>query len=69
VSWGKFKTGDLSKHVVVYSDATIVLPILFSHLLGARKKRPSKRLFTKLDGIYADLRKEALAVLAKGGNK
>jgi deoxyhypusine synthase len=57
ISWGKVQANMLHNHVVLYSDSTIGAPIVFSNALSTRKKRPPKRLFARLDALYAKLRK------------
>jgi deoxyhypusine synthase len=58
VSWGKIKPAQLQTSVVVYSDATIALPILFGYVLETMPKRKSKRLFDKTPEFVARLKKE-----------
>jgi deoxyhypusine synthase len=55
ISWGKVQADMIKNHVVVYSDATIAAPIIFSHALSTRKPRKPKRLFARLDGMFAKL--------------
>lgn len=57
VSWGKVVPRALSNVVVVYSDATLVLPTLFGYVLATHKKRKLKRLFAKRKELLAKLRK------------
>jgi len=59
ISWGKLDPKGKKNHVVVYCDATIAIPILLSFSLSARKPRPKKRIFQKLDGMMQDLRASA----------
>jgi len=47
----------LSRHVVVYSDATVAAPLIFAYALSTRKKRKPKRLFKRLPELYDALRK------------
>jgi len=57
VSWGKIKPGELKHSVVIYSDSTIALPILFGYVLQACPRRKSKRLFDKTPGLVQKLKK------------
>ena len=57
ISWGKVQADMLKNHVVVYSDATIAAPLVFSHALSTRKKRKPKRLYARLPDMYEALRK------------
>jgi deoxyhypusine synthase len=57
ISWGKVQANQLKNHVVVYSDATVAAPIVFSYALATRKKREPKRLFRRLPEMYERLRK------------
>ena len=47
VSWGKVDPNRLDDSVIVYSDATIVLPLVTSYLLQNVKPRKLKRLYKK----------------------
>ena len=47
VSWGKINPNEIKNGVVVYCDATIAAPILFSYIIAKKDKRPLKRLYTK----------------------
>ncbi|MBD3287200.1 deoxyhypusine synthase [candidate division KSB1 bacterium] len=48
VSWGKINPNELKNSVVVYSDATISLPILAGYVLSESEARESKELYTKI---------------------
>lgn len=57
-SWGKIK--DAAKdNVVVYSCASITLPLLAQYVLTRNKPRRCRRLFPKLSGLVSDLRNSA----------
>jgi deoxyhypusine synthase len=59
ISWGKVQADLEKNHVVIYSDSTIAAPIVFSNALATRKKRKPKRLFSRLDAMYAALERAA----------
>lgn len=65
VSWGKIHPGEASKHVVVYSDSTVALPILFSYLCSVREPRPRKQLYLKREEAVNTL-KRACQVTSSG---
>ncbi len=58
VSWGKVNPEKMQNSVVVYSDATIAAPILFSYALSTSEAKPHKRLYTKLDEFDKKLKRE-----------
>ncbi len=68
MSWGKIVPGQ-KNHVVVYSDATIALPILLAYGFATRKPRPRKELFGKLDGLGESLRKAVASASEKKGKR
>ena len=47
VSWGKLDPSGIDDTVIVYSDATIVLPLMTSYVLNNVKPRKPKRLYKK----------------------
>jgi deoxyhypusine synthase len=47
----------MKNHVVVYSDATVAGPLVFSYALSTRKKRKPKRLYRRLPEMYEALRR------------
>lgn len=57
ISWGKIKKDQIKNHVVVYSDATIAMPILAGYILSERKPRKKKHLYDGLTDAVADLKK------------
>jgi len=57
VSWGKVLPHAMSNVVVIYSDATLVLPTLFGYALASHAKSKPKRLFAKRKEIVEELRK------------
>src|SRR3989338_9397648 len=59
VSWGKINPDELKNTVVVYSDVTIAVPILFSYALEKAKIRKQKNLYQKREKSMKSLRKEA----------
>jgi len=58
VSWGKIKPEELRSSVVVYSDSTVALPILFGYVLQSCPKRKSKRIFDHVPAYVEKLKKE-----------
>lgn len=58
VSWGKINPDELQNTVVVYADATIATPILFSYAFEKAKARPRKGLGKKIDKLIYNLEKE-----------
>ena len=57
VSWGKIDPMQLDDTVIVYSDATIVLPLLASYIFQNSKPRKHKRLYDKRKELLENLRK------------
>ena len=67
-SWGKVQ--DAQKGMVtVYADATIAFPILALYVLSNQKKRKPKRLYKKLDKLYAKLKEDYLGHPLKNKQK
>jgi len=58
VSWGKINPNELQNTVVVYSDTTLALPILFSYAIEKAKPRKKKNLYLKRAKMLYDLEKE-----------
>jgi deoxyhypusine synthase len=56
VSWGKVVPHSLSNVVVIYADATLVVPMLFGYALASHKKRKPKRLFAKRQQLLKELK-------------
>jgi len=77
VSWGKVDPAGIDDAVIVYSDATIVLPLATSYLLNNVKPRKPKRLYRQrqenLDILkkaffkHNTYRNEIKAILEKNG--
>ena len=59
VSWGKINPDELKNTVVVYSDVTLAVPILFSYALEKARARKQKNLYLKREKLMNSLRKEA----------
>ncbi|MDO8601470.1 MAG: deoxyhypusine synthase family protein, partial [bacterium] len=59
VSWGKINPNELQNTVVVYSDITLAVPILFSYAIEKATPRKQKNLYLKRDKLLYDLEKEA----------
>jgi len=57
ISWGKVQAELVKNHVVVYADSTLAGPLVFSHALSTRKKRPPRRLFRRLPALLEALRR------------
>ncbi|RLC35277.1 MAG: deoxyhypusine synthase [Candidatus Nealsonbacteria bacterium] len=58
VSWGKINPEELKNTVVVYSDITLAVPILFSYALEKAKPRKKKNLYLQRKKLVYDLEKE-----------
>jgi len=58
VSWGKINPEELKNTVVVYSDVTLAVPILFSYALENAKPRKKKNLYSKIGKLVYNLEKE-----------
>jgi deoxyhypusine synthase len=56
VSWGKVDPAGVGDTVIVYSDATIVLPLITSYLLQNVRPRPLKRLYRKREENFKILK-------------
>lgn len=59
VSWGKINPNELKNTVVVYTDITLGVPILFSYAFENTKPRRQKNLYLKKDKLVYKLEKEA----------
>src|SRR5512143_3370989 len=57
ISWGKVQAHMLKNHVVVYADATLAAPLVFSYALSTRKPRRPKRLFRRFPELYRRLQR------------
>ena len=58
VSWGKINREELKNTVVVYSDSTIALPILFSYAYERCQPRKRKNLYLQRENLMAKMKKE-----------
>lgn len=58
VSWGKINADEIKNTVVVYSDITLAVPLLFAYALENAKPRKKKNLYSKIDKLVYDLEKE-----------
>jgi deoxyhypusine synthase len=67
VSWGKIDPDQLPDTVVVYTDATIALPLLTAHALANRAPRPLKRLYERRAKLLDRLRKDYKSRLKQQG--
>jgi len=47
ISWGKINPNDIKNSVVVYSDATISLPILAGYMISEEERRHSKQFYKR----------------------
>ena len=61
VSWGKVDPEQLPDTVVVYSDATIALPLLTAYALAHRRPRALRRLYDRRDALVEGLREAYLS--------
>ena len=57
ISWGKIRKEGIKNHVVVYSDATIAVPILSGYALSEKKPRKKKHLYKHLNAYVTELKK------------
>lgn len=57
VSWGKINPDELKNTVVVYSDITLAVPILFSYALEKAQPRKKKNLYLQRKELIYDLEK------------
>lgn len=57
ISWGKIRKEEVKNHVVVYSDATIAMPILAGYAISERKPRKKKSLYKYLNEYLSELKK------------
>lgn len=60
VSWGKINPNELKNSVVVYSDATISLPILAGYVLNEMNVRESKQLYNKIPEFMTNFENKIL---------
>ena len=63
VSWGKIDPNQLPDAVVVYTDATIALPLLTAYALANRPPRPLKRLVDRRGEMLERLQRDYLSRL------
>ena len=61
VSWGKIDPDRLPDSVVVYSDSTIVAPLLAAYAMERCEPRPLRRLYDRREEMLARLRADHLA--------
>jgi deoxyhypusine synthase len=57
VSWGKIDPNKVDDCIIVYSDSTIVLPLLTAYIMQNCKPKKLKRLYDKREEIVAALKK------------
>lgn len=65
-SWGKIKDARVN-NVVVYSCASITLPLIAQYVLTRCKKRGQRKLFTRLDEMTATLKDAGEKALIESG--
>ncbi|KXK27873.1 MAG: deoxyhypusine synthase [Candidatus Brocadia sinica] len=58
ISWGKIRREEVKNHVVVYSDATIAMPILAGYVVSERKPRKKRYLYRDLPAQILELKKQ-----------
>ena len=58
VSWGKINPEELKNTVVVYTDVTLAVPILFSYALEKAEPRRLKNLYAERMNLVYELEKE-----------
>ncbi|MFA6471373.1 MAG: deoxyhypusine synthase [Candidatus Latescibacterota bacterium] len=56
VSWGKIVPEKLPDTVVCYGDTTVYLPLLTAYMVESGITRPQKRLYDRLDAMFAELK-------------
>jgi deoxyhypusine synthase len=61
VTWGKVDPSKLPDSVVVYGDATIIMPLLAAYAIDKHEERPQRRLYDRRDEMVERLRKDFLA--------
>ena len=57
VSWGKVDPNKLDDTVIIYSDATIVLPLITSYIMQNTEPKRLKRLYDRKGEMMANLKK------------
>ncbi|MDR4509875.1 MAG: deoxyhypusine synthase [Candidatus Brocadiaceae bacterium] len=55
ISWGKMRREEMKNHVVVYSDATIAVPIVAGYALTGEKPRKKKYLYKYLQEFISKM--------------
>jgi deoxyhypusine synthase len=58
VTWGKVDPNKLPDMVVCYLDSSVALPLMTSYALARHKRRPLKRLYSRLAQLSGELVKE-----------
>ncbi len=58
ISWGKIRREEVKNHVVVYSDATIAMPILAGYVVSERKPRKKRYLYRDFPAQILELKKQ-----------
>ncbi len=58
ISWGKIRKEEMKNHVVVYSDATIAMPIIAGYIVSERKPSKKKYLYRQLPNYISSLKKQ-----------
>ncbi|KKO20861.1 MAG: deoxyhypusine synthase [Candidatus Brocadia fulgida] len=56
ISWGKIRSEEVKNHVVVYSDATIAMPIIAGYVMSEKKSRKKKYLYKHLPAYMTELK-------------
>lgn len=59
VSWGKVNPTELKNSVVIYSDSTIVLPIIFGYVLELTAHSEHKQIYLRRKEFIKDMLKKA----------
>ncbi len=57
ISWGKIRSEEVKNHVVVYSDATITMPLIASYAISERKPCKKKHLYRYLPDYVKSLKR------------
>ncbi|MEM3736954.1 MAG: deoxyhypusine synthase [Candidatus Bathyarchaeia archaeon] len=68
ISWGKVNPNEVRNHVVVYCDATIAVPIIFSYALDTVGRRRLRQLYLRRGEFLDALRKVCGSVEETSGH-
>jgi deoxyhypusine synthase len=60
VSWGKINADKLEESVVVYADATIVLPLMVQYAIDTTQPKQLKRLYERREELYEKIKQASI---------